>query len=59
MSVTLYVPRNRNEMGKRMKYDISTPTMKSRYMVTATLTEYFFSFSYNAGVMNPNNSTKI
>ena len=32
-------------MGNRMKYDISTPTMKSRYIVAATCTEYFFSFS--------------
>ena len=42
-----------------MKYDINTPTMKSKYIVMATCTECFFSFSYKAGVMKRNNSTKI
>ena len=56
---TLYVPRNLNEIGNKMKYDINTPIMKSRYIVTATRTEYFFSFSYSAGVMKRNSSIKM
>lgn len=48
---TLYVPKNLNDIGKSMKYDISKPITKSEYVIIAICVEYFFSFSYKAGVM--------